>query len=135
MLPFALLFLLQGPFAVVQPPQPPAAEAQAEKPWPPPGVIRAGKDVAHPRLVFEAKPNYTGDAMRNRIEGVLFMEAVVETDGSVGEVRVTRSLDKEYGLDDQAVRAVKRWRFEPATRDGEPVPVLVEIEMSFVIGR
>ena len=61
------------------------------------------------------------------------MEAVVLTDGTVGEVRVTQPLDP--GLDDEAVKALKQWTFSPGTKDGRPVPVSVEIEMSFYTDR
>ena len=62
------------------------------------------------------------------------MEAVVQTDGTVGEVRVVRSLDQKFGLDDEAVKAVKQWRFVPGQKDGVAVPVVVEIEMTFNVG-
>ena len=57
------------------------------------------------------------------------MEAVVLTDGTVGEVHVTQPLDP--GLDEEAVKALKQWTFSPGTRDGKPVPVSVEIGMPF----
>jgi TonB family protein len=115
--------------------QPPAAEAQptAETPWPPAGVSRPGGDVKLPRLIKDVKPHYRSDAMRARIEGVVKMEAVVQTDGTVGEVRVTRSLDREFGLDDEAVNSLKKWQFAAGTKDGVAVPVLVEVEMSFAM--
>jgi protein TonB len=67
------------------------------------------------------------------VHGSVFLEAVVLTDGTVGEVRVVRSLDKEHGLDDQAVKTVKKWRFTPGKRNGIAVPVVVEIQMSFTL--
>jgi periplasmic protein TonB len=97
------------------------------------GVYRPGNDVTSPRLVREVKPNYTGDAMRAKIQGVVTMEAVVNTDGSVGRVQIIRSLDSTFGLDQEAIRTVKQWRFAPGTRRGIPVPVLVEIEMTFTL--
>ena len=115
--------------------QPPASPAQttAEKPWPPVGVFRpdAGSGVTPPRVVEGPKPHFLADAMRANVQGSLKMEAVVQTDGTVGEVRVVRSLDKEFGLDDEAVKTLKRWRFEPGKKDGVAVPVLVEVEMTF----
>lgn len=97
------------------------------------GVYRPGNGVVSPRLIREVKPNYTGDAMRAKIQGVVTMEAVVNTDGSVGQVQITRSLDSTFGLDQEAIRTVKQWRFAPGTRQGIPVPVLVEIEMTFTL--
>jgi TonB family protein len=97
------------------------------------GVYRPGNGVISPRLIKEVKPNYTGDAMRAKIQGVVTMEAVVNPDGSVGQVQITRSLDSTFGLDQEAIRTVKQWRFAPGTRQGVPVPVLVEIEMTFTL--
>ena len=115
--------------------QPPAAVAQVapERPWPPAGVSRLVPGTPPPRLIKEIKPQYSAAAREAKIQGVIGMEVVVETDGTVGEVRVTRSLDKMLGLDDEAVRTVKKWRFEPAKKDGVAVPVVVEIEMTFTL--
>jgi protein TonB len=79
------------------------------------------------------KPQYTADAMRAKIQGTVWLEAVVMPDGSVGNVQITRSLDPTFGLDQEAIRTVKKWRFIPGTRQGQPVPVLVEIEMTFTL--
>ena len=97
------------------------------------GVYRPGNGVISPRLVYEVRPNYTSDAMRAKIQGIVTMEAVVMPDGSVGAVQITRSLDQTFGLDQEAIRTVKKWRFAPGTRQGQPVPVLVEIEMTFTL--
>jgi periplasmic protein TonB len=113
---------------------PPPGKATAEKPWPPAGVVREGPGVTTPRLIKEVKPSYTAEAMRNKVQGVVFLEAVVTTDGTVGEVRVKRSLDKTSGLDEEAVNCVKKWIFAPGTKDGVTVPVLVDVEMSFTLG-
>jgi TonB family protein len=56
---------------------------------------------------------------------------VVNTDGTIGDVEVTTSLDA--GLDQEAIKAVKQWRFEPGTKDGKPVPVLITLEMTFTL--
>jgi protein TonB len=102
-----------------------------EQPWPPAGVFRPGGNVTEPKLLKGPKPNYTPGAMKAKVQGSVFMEAVVLTDGTVGEVRVVRSLDKGHGLDDEAVRTVKEWRFTPGKKNDIAVPVVVEIQMSF----
>ena len=77
--------------------------------------------------------NATAAAMEARIQGTVWMTAVVLTSGDVGEVAVVKSLDTEHGLDQQAVDAVRRWKFEPGTREGKPVAVEVTIEMTFTL--
>lgn len=118
-----------APTAPIPQSVPPAAQATA--PWPPPGIERAGKGVEYPKLVKEFKPNYTKSAMDLGLSGTVEMEAVVTAEGRVSDVRVVRSLDKEHGLDEEAVKALKKWEFKPALKDGVAVPVLVSIEMSF----
>jgi bla regulator protein BlaR1 len=95
-------------------------------------VYRPGEGgVTQPRLIKEVKPEYTEEAMKARIQGSLQVEAVVLESGLVGDVTVVRSLDTVYGLDDQAVKAVKQWEFEPGTKDKKPVAVRIEVEMTF----
>jgi TonB family protein len=97
------------------------------------GVYRPGSGIVSPKILQEVKPQYTADAMRAKIQGTVWLEAVVMPDGSVGNVQITRSLDPTFGLDQEAIRTVKKWRFIPGTRQGQPVPVLVEIEMTFTL--
>ena len=97
------------------------------------GPFRPGNGVETPRPIREIKPRYTAEAMRAKVQGAVWLEAVVLPDGSVGEVRVVRSLDRNFGLDDEAIKAAKQWRFMPGTRFGEPVAVLVTIELTFTL--
>jgi len=97
------------------------------------GVYRPGNGVTLPRVLREVKPQYTSDAMRAKVQGTVLLECVVKPDGSVGDVQVIRSLDSTFGLDQQAVLAAKAWRFAPGTRMGEPVPVLITIELTFTL--
>jgi len=94
-------------------------------------VARPGEGVTAPRILREVKPVYTEAAKKERIQGTVAMDVVVKADGNVGDVTVTRSLDTTYGLDAEAVKAVKQWVFDPGKKDGKAVPVLVQIEMSF----
>jgi protein TonB len=93
------------------------------------GVYGPGSGVEPPRLLTEVKPDYTEDARRRGIEGDVVMEIVVRRDGSVGDVRILHGLGA--GLDQQAVSAVRRWKFAPATRRGAPVDVMVEVAVEF----
>jgi periplasmic protein TonB len=97
------------------------------------GVYRPGNGVTLPRVLHEERPQYTSDAMRAKVQGTVLLECVVRPDGSVGDVQVVRSLDPTFGLDQQAVAAAKKWRFAPGTRLGEPVPVLITIELTFTL--
>jgi len=95
------------------------------------GIFRPGNGVNPPRLLQEVKPRYTAEAMRAKIQGTVWLEVVVLPDGSVGDILVTKSLDSVFGLDQQAMNAAKQWRFSPGTRFGEPVSVLVGLELYF----
>jgi protein TonB len=92
-------------------------------------VYKPGNGVSAPVVVKEVKPQYTAKAKEAGIQGFVVLECVVETDGSVGEVNVTKSLDEE--LDQQAVNAARQWRFEPGKKDGKAVRVRITLEMTF----
>lgn len=95
------------------------------------GAYRPGAGIENPRLLREVKPNYTATAMRAKVQGVVVLDCVVGIDGSVGDCDVVRSLDSSFGLDQEAVKAARQWRFLPGKKQGQPVPVLVTIELSF----
>ena len=95
------------------------------------GVFRPGNDVAPPRVLREIRPEYTSEAMRARIQGTVWLDVVVLPDGTVGDVTVSKSLDNVFGLDSQAVAAARQWLFSPGMRLGEPVAVLVTLELFF----
>ncbi len=97
------------------------------------GAYRPGSGIELPQLVHKEQPQYTAEAMRAKVQGVVLLECVVNADGSVGDVNVVRSLDAMFGLDQEAVKAAKKWRFVPGRRLGQPVPVLVTLEMTFTL--
>jgi periplasmic protein TonB len=86
-----------------------------------------------PRVKQEVKAEYTKEAKDAGIQGTVGLSVEVLADGTVGDVTVTRSLDRKYGLDNQAVKAVKQWTFEPGTVDGTPVSVRVDIDVTFAL--
>lgn len=81
----------------------------------------------------EVRPSYTSDAMKAKVTGAVLIEGIVLPDGSVGETRLLRSLDPAHGLDDEAVKAFRQWRFNAGTRNGEPAAVRVTAEMTFTL--
>lgn len=97
------------------------------------GAFRPGAGITLPTVVREVKPAYTADAMRAKVQGSVWLECIVMPDGSVGDVKVTRSLDPIFGLDQEAIKAAKNWRFRPGMRQGEPVPVIITIELTFTL--
>jgi TonB family protein len=97
------------------------------------GVYGPGSGATQPVPIFEAKPAYTGEAMRARITGPVWVECIVTPAGVCTEVHVVRSLDQKYGLDQEAVNAAKQWRFRPGMYQGKPVSVPVVIEIEFRI--
>jgi TonB family protein len=101
-----------------------------------PGVVRiphAG--VVGPVPTKKVRANYTPEAAKARIEGTVSLECVVEIDGTVGDTRVSKSLDKKFGLDDQAVKAAKAWRFTAAKQEGAAIRSVVTLSVPFVIDK
>ncbi len=99
------------------------------------GYYQPGSGIDDPRILREVKPQYTADAMRAKVQGSVLIECVVMPDGTVSDVHVVRSLDPVFGLDQEAVKAARQWRFIPGVRrvDHQPVPVQVTIELTFTL--
>lgn len=97
------------------------------------GAYRPGSGVTIPRVLREVKPQYTADAMRAKVQGTVWVECIVMPDGNVGDAKVIRSLDSVFGLDQEALKAARQWKFVPGTRQGEPVPVIITIELTFTL--
>lgn len=84
-----------------------------------------------PKLVREVKPIYTPKTVGQQVQGTVRLEVVVLPDGSTVPVRITRSLEPD--LDLSAAVAAKGWKFKPGILNGQPVPVLAVVEMSFTL--
>jgi protein TonB len=97
------------------------------------GVGPGSGPLLSARPLRQVRPQYTSEAMHAKIQGRVTLEALVLPDGTVGEVRIARSLDPTFGLDREAIRAVKAWTFVPATRGGTPIPMWVSIELTFTL--
>jgi TonB family protein len=84
-----------------------------------------------PVLVQRVPARYPPEAQARRLQGTVVVRCVVEADGTVSAATVTRSIDPEYGLDLEAINAVKQWRFEPGKRNGQPVRVAALVTVTF----
>lgn len=93
------------------------------------GVFRVGGGVSAPRALFAPDPEYSEEARKAKYQGTCVLWLVVGPDGHPRDIRVTRSLG--LGLDEKAIEAVKQWKFEPAMKDGKPVAVQINVEVSF----
>ena len=93
------------------------------------GVFRVGGGVSAPRAIFAPDPEYSEEARKAKYQGTCVLWLVVGPDGRTRDIRVARTLG--LGLDQQAIEAVKRWKFEPAMKDGKPVAVQVNVEVTF----
>jgi protein TonB len=96
-------------------------------------VYASGNGVSLPVVVKSVTPSYTSEALRRKIAGTIILEAVVLSNGTVGNVSVVRSVDPYFGLDEQAFKAMKQWQFNPGLKDGKPVAVRVQVEMIFAL--
>jgi TonB family protein len=90
--------------------------------------IRVGGGVMEPKKIRDVKPLYPEDARAAGVEGVVILEAVIETDGTVRAAKVLRSVPM---LDQAALDAVMQWQFTPTLLNGTPVPVVMTVSMSF----
>ena len=88
-----------------------------------------GGTITEPVKIGGPSPIYPDAAIRARIQGVVVLEAVIETDGSVHDLKALRPLP--LGLTEAAEDAVKKWRYQPATLEGKPVPVKYIVTVRF----
>ena len=88
----------------------------------------AGASTA-PVVLFQVEPEFSEEARKAKLQGVVMLYGEVDTNGRLRNIRVTRGLG--LGLEEKAVEAVKQWRFRPSTRDGRPAVAAAAIEVNF----
>jgi periplasmic protein TonB len=93
------------------------------------GVFRVGGGVSAPRPVYTPDPEYSEEARKAKYQGTCVLWMIVGPDGKPRDIKVARTLG--LGLDEKAIEAVKQWKFEPAMKDGQPVAVQINVEVSF----
>ncbi len=92
-------------------------------------IYGAGSGIKPPKATHTRDPEYSREALKANYQGTVVLWLIVAADGSPRNIRVSRSLG--MGLDEKAIEAVRTWRFKPATKDGEAVPVQINVEVTF----
>lgn len=107
----------------------PAQGTDSGKKEPGDGTLRLAGGVSAPRAIYTPDPEYSERARKVGYRGTCVMRIVVDANGIPQDIRVTRPLG--MGLDEKAMEAVRQWRFKPAMKDGAPVAVAINVEISF----
>jgi protein TonB len=110
--------------SVAAPPPPPPPQAATPK------RIRVGGQVEAAKLIFQPKPEYPPLARMARIQGTVRLEAIISRDGTIQDLKV---LSGHPLLVKSAIEAVQRWRYQPTLLNGEPVEVVTEVDVNFVL--
>jgi protein TonB len=96
------------------------------------GGVQVGPGEGEPPVaIYKPACLYPPEARRNRVEGVVILLLVVRRDGTVGPIRVVRSVDRT--LDQAAIECVRQWRFRPGTLRGQPVDALFSLTIAYSI--
>jgi TonB family protein len=96
-------------------------------------ALKVGTGITPPRVVFSPDPFYEEEARRVGYQGRVVLWTVLDEQGKILDLRIARPLG--MGLDERAIEAVRRWRFEPAKKDGVPVRIQLNIEVNFHLWR
>jgi TonB family protein len=104
-----------------------AARDSSQPPTASPLPLAAVKRL--PKVIYKIEPQYTREAARKKIQGMVLLSLTVDTDGIAKDINIIKGIDA--GLDRNAVAAVAQWRFEPASQGNVPVPVRAHVEVHF----
>jgi len=92
-------------------------------------VLQLTGDITPPEKIYYPTPRYTEEGRQARVQGVVILEAVVDTDGNVSRVKVLKGLP--FGLSEEAVETARQWKFRPAKKAGVPVAVFLNLTIRF----
>ena len=107
------------------PPAPPPPPAPAA----PSAPVRVGGRIQPPTLIHRVEPTYPPTAVSAHLQGMVILEAIVDEEGRVTEVKVLRSVNPL--LDREALNAVRQWRYAPVVLNGTPVKFVLSVSLSF----
>jgi TonB family protein len=94
-------------------------------------ALRVGGRVSKPVKVYAPPPVYTEEARKQRLQGVVIVEAIIDQEGCVNQDHILKGLPQ--GLGRAALAAVEKWVFEPAFLDGQPVKVYYTLTINFQV--
>jgi periplasmic protein TonB len=103
-------------------------EALPPPPPHPPTPVRVGGDIQQPTLIYRVEPDYPHVAVSGKVTGIVILEAEVNEAGAVTDVKLLRSIPL---LDKSAIKAVKQWRYQPLILNGQPVPFILTVTVTF----
>ena len=92
-------------------------------------IFKVGKGVTAPSVLYKVDPSYTRSARAAKVQGTVLLVMVIGSDGRAKDIQVKKSVNSQLG--EQAVAAVRKWKFKPGTKDGQPVNVRASIEVNF----
>lgn len=128
----ALLAFLPFPCAVAQqvaPPTDATAPTQTNEP-----IYKVGGHISAPQIKHRVTAQYTEEAQRANYQGVCLIGLIVNAQGDPVNIHVVRPLG--MGLDENAIEAIRQYKFKPAIKDGKtPVPVMITVEFVFRLGQ
>lgn len=104
-----------------------------EAPPPPPPPVkpkRVGGELQAPALIHRVEPEYPAMAVGAKVSGTVILEATVNEAGAVTDVTILRSI---LMLDQAAIKAVKQWRYAPLMLNGQPVPFILVVTLTFTL--
>jgi TonB family protein len=93
------------------------------------GVHRIARGMSAPKKISGPEPEFTNKARRAKLQGTVTLKVIVTAEGTTRDITVEKSLDP--GLDQKAIDAVSKWKFEPAMKDGQPVAVQIYVQVDF----
>ena len=118
----------------------PAQSSLPDAPTPKPVVYKVGGDVTSPKVVFAVDPEFSDEGRRRRVQGTVTLSLVVDEQGKPQDVRVSKSLAESVApkyraaarsMDEKAVEAARQYRFKPGLRNGKPVAVATDMDVTF----
>ena len=100
-------------------------------PGPSIGAVRISGGITPPEKIYAPTPRYTEEGRQSRTQGVVILEAVVDAEGNVHDVKVLKGLPN--GLSESAVETALEWKYKPALLDGQPIAVFLNLTIRFTL--